>query len=62
MGGISNKPHGVSASEVAARARAAIDEMSSRWWLLAADCSIEPGRLDDLRLAALDATRSWPSW
>ena len=58
MGGIPNKLHGVSASEVAARARAAIDEMSSRWLLLTPDCSIEPGTPDDLRLAARDATRS----
>jgi uroporphyrinogen decarboxylase len=57
MGGIPNNLHGVSASAVAARARAAIDEMNGRWLLLAPGCSIEPGTRDDLLLAARDATR-----
>ena len=55
MGGVSNKLHGKQPAEVGANVRAAIEDMQSRWLLLAPDCSVEPGTPENLLLAARTA-------
>ena len=54
MGGLPAKPAvaTMSAESIAARARAAVAEMKSRWLLLGPDCSINPDTPDALMHAA----------
>lgn len=60
VGGVPAKPSikSMSPGDVAARARAAIDEMAGRWLLLGPDCSINPDTPDELLVIARDVARS----
>jgi uroporphyrinogen decarboxylase len=50
VGGLPAKPHiaSMTAEALVTRARAAIDEMGSRWLLLGPDCSINPDTPESL--------------
>jgi len=60
MGGLPAKPGiaTLTAEAIAARARAAVDEMNGRWLLLGPDCSINPDTPDPLMHAARAALGS----
>jgi uroporphyrinogen decarboxylase len=60
VGGLPAKPEiaSMTAEELAARARRALDEMSGRWLLLGPDCSINPDTPERLMDAVGDAVRA----
>jgi hypothetical protein len=57
VGGLPLPLGSLSAADIAAHVRAAIDEMAGRWLLLAADCSMDIATPDELLVAARDAAR-----